>query len=66
MIAMDDTKAVMLSPNQAIKLLSIGVLLKDEDLAIYGDDAELATEALCDICEEMAIQLHGYDPDSDL
>lgn len=52
--------AVMLSRDQAVKIMAVAALLKDGDLSLAGEDAMPAHDGLCDIGEEIALQLAGY------
>lgn len=50
-------KTYTLSPDQALQLMAISVMLKDGELSLQGDDAELAYNAICDCGEEIALQV---------
>lgn len=54
------SETVMLSREQAVKLMAISVMLKDEELAFFGEDAAKALDEMSDIGEELALQLVGY------
>lgn len=54
------SEAILLSRDQAVKLMAISVMLKDEELSFFGDDAQLASDEMSDIGEEIALQLAGY------
>jgi hypothetical protein len=52
---------VVISPSQALKLLAIGNLIRDGDMEIRGDDetdVALAKEAIIDVAQEIALQVH--------
>jgi len=53
-------ETIILGRETAIKIMAISVLLKDGELALVGDDAHLAYAELCDVGEEIALQLEGY------
>lgn len=58
----NDVGEVVISPSQAIKLLSLFDLLKNGDLEIRGDekeDVDAAIEALGDVAQEIALQVHA-------
>lgn len=45
----------ILSPSQMVQLMAISVMLRDGDLDIVGEDAELARDALVDAGQEIAL-----------
>lgn len=51
---------VMLSREQALQIMAISVMLKDDEIGLFGEDAHEAEKALCDIGEEIALQIAGY------
>lgn len=59
-ITMRDHDTVILSREQAIQIMAISVMLKDDEMAFRGDEDHNAEKALCDIGEEIALQVAGY------
>ena len=54
---------IMIGRDEAVKLMAISVMLKDGELCLRGDEQEteaLATDAITDLGEEIALQLVGY------
>lgn len=45
-----------LSPAQAVQLMALGVLVRDGDISLSGEDAEKAAELLIDVSQEIALQ----------
>lgn len=57
-------KSYLLSPDQAIQIMAVSVLLKDGDLTLRGKDQDLIEKALSVIeCvgEELALQFGNGD-----
>jgi len=48
---------VTLSPSQSLQLMALGVMVKDGEIMIRGDEENRATELLIDISQECALQL---------
>ena len=51
---------VEISPSQAVRLMALSEMLRDEDLAIRGDedeDIEAAYTLLADVAQEIALQV---------
>lgn len=47
--------APILGPAQLIQLMAVGVMVRDGDLELSGDDAERAAELLIDVSQEIAL-----------
>lgn len=45
-----------LSPAQTVQLMALGVLVRDGDITLSGEDAEKAAELLIDVSQEIALQ----------
>lgn len=61
---MGEHETVALTHSQAARLMAICAMLKDGDIGFFGaDDADLsaAREAIYDVGEECALQLHGIE-----
>jgi hypothetical protein len=53
---------ILLNRTQAIQLMALCAMLRDGDLSFRGhgpEDEEAASDVLCDIGEEVALQLGG-------
>lgn len=60
----DDRENVRLSPDQAIKLMSVAQLLAAGDIDIRGyeiEEVEAAKAAITDAAQEIALQVHRGD-----
>lgn len=53
----DEGPSCVLSPSQSVRLMSLGVLLRDGDLNITGELAQHARELLIDVSQEIALQM---------
>ena len=56
---------VSISPSQAVKLLCISNLIRDGDIELHGQGGDIqtadeATEAILDIAQEIALQVHSH------
>lgn len=63
---MSGTVAATLSPSQSLQLMALGVMLRDGDLSLRGDDeedAQRARELLIDVSQEIALQM-GAEPET--
>lgn len=54
------TVSAKLSPAQSLQIMALGVMLRDGDLELCGEDAgdvQMATELLIDVSQEIALQI---------
>lgn len=62
----DPAQGATLSPSQSVQLMALGVLIRDGDLALRGDDAEDVANGealLIDVSQEIALQM-GAEPEA--
>ena len=59
-LAIRTNGAIFLSRAQAIQIMAISILLKDDELGLFGEDSADALAALSDVGEEIALQIAGY------
>ena len=52
-----------LSPDQAVQIMAVSVMLRDGELHLTGDESEKAEEAIIDAGQEIALQIGNLESD---